>query len=445
MGIVVRHGGGLGLAMAQQVGEAQGRAIIAQQEADDAMLRQSLLAGLSIGAQAARQRVDIVANERERERDRLFTQERDESNKGFTLERDNSERAFRAQQNREEQAWRSGENEITRADRAFEVDRAFEANQKNVEADNARLDATAKSQRESDAARVKYYENRQRMEDQTFQQQAEARSEAMTRQQQLLQGLDSEFSDPDTGELMPDATYYAARAEIMEKGHLSKGTMEALPSGQGGRGKYRGRPVAESDAAAIALSMPKKAVEIANIVAEGARRNDPVTGKEMDQIVPAKEAQAMMAAIAQLPYSDAFNPLKNPNYFTDLQNTVKQYREAGAPPELIAPLEQHLQGEKMRRAQVLLPRVMNEVEETMGRMAEAGASKGMPTRSWMDRQRDTETQKRLNAYGITGKEYKEWAAAQAAARSIFRLDVAGGGRRQGRQSTEDQPQGPPAR
>ena len=99
----------------------------------------------------------------------------------------------------------------------------------------------------------------------------------------------------------------------------------------------------------------------------------------------------------------------------------------------------------MRRANVLLPRVMNEVEETMGRMAEAGASKGMPTRSWMDRQRDSETQKRLNAYGITGKEYKEWAAAQAAARSIFRLDAAGGGKRQGRQATEDQPQGPPAR
>lgn len=428
MGIVVKHGAGLSLGMAAQTGKAIGEAQRAERE--DAQTRQMLLAGLSIGAQGARQKLDILANEREREKDRAFTLDRDRLN-------DTSRAAERA----EEFKFRAAENDEDRAFRGGLADREFQIREKNNESDNKRADEYNASRVQAEADRSNYYKRKSEIEDQTYQQEIEERNRLADTQNKLMQGLDSEYSDPDTGELMPDGNYFAAKAEIMQKGHLSAETLRNLPSGAGGRGSYQRREVGDSDAAAIALTMPKKAVELATMT-EGGRAGipDPKTGVPEGAMpgTPTKESQAMLAAVARLPYSDAFNPLKNPNYFRDLTKTVEAYREAGASPEMLAPLEQRLGEERMRRAKTIIPKVYAEVENAVGAMAEAGQGRGVATRSWWDTTRAKETQKRLNAYGITPQEYREWATAQASARSLFRLESNGGGRPQGRQGREGQ-------
>lgn len=429
MPIVVDHGGAGLIGLASQAGKAKGEA--AAGPALDA-LRQGLVSGLNLGFSITSAVKDREDRKAERERDRMFQLERDDSERDFRREMQDSAQNFQAQQSQIAND-RQDNRENTLNDR---LARAEQRQADQWQADHQlRVDAAERGNRSLDRQdkiadlQVKKYESELAAEDRA---RAAADEAAATQRHQmgvLKDALDSEYTDPQTGTFAPDFTYYTLLSKVQSGKPLSADDMKMLPSSAtNGRAGYqrRGDPSGPSDLVSVATVDPRtfanlwkqSANAVADPAATGGDGKTPTNPSEMKAAADAaaqtaKNLAMLSAATAQVPYAEQFLPASGPRYFERLLALKSQYDALGIP-ELSAPINQRVEELSSLRAQTVLPKAIERADQVVKMRTGRGVLESVKSGVPMSRSDAAVFLNELDRAGVTAEEFRAWVASQTA-------------------------------
>lgn len=393
MPIIRTYGSSALMELAAAAGTSVGRAQAAEQS------RAALLAGANIGAAAARQALAIDADERSQERNREFAREQQDRADELRREEDaqragiaDRELSLRQQEADQRGAYQKALLEDRDADRTI---RKQQARAGVIKAGTDSFARGLKSLTEAQEAAAK-------------------RRAAREASKTLLQGIDSEFTDPITGRVDEnDALLHIARAEALRDGKLSKETFEALPSiRKAGGQKYQKLPADVQALYPVALASPMQAMKVA---AQSAEPGDPASG-------PSTTAVQMLSAIASIKHDPRFDPALNPDAFTDLVSVRDRYAAAGAGPDILADMDMTIGQMRQTRERTLYPAVLTRAAQDADDMATGPVPGKLTPEYW---QRYTASLRaHCQAAGITAEEIRpylqrELAQRQAAAAAAF--------------------------
>lgn len=388
MPIMVQYGGSTALGLAGQAGAQAGKA------QKDAALRQILLEGVNRGAQIASRAYEIERNSQENERQREFQTERDSRQMEFnqTLRQDTLN--AQAEQRAADREIRQQQVDQTK----FYQDALIQdrTEQRRIQESNARTSRLKVftdlfGTMTKEAGRAKALEAK--------------RTDANNAKALMTEAWDGQFKDEATGEIdQEDPLYLMGKARIMSEGSLPKEWIEASPGFQRTQGKdYQKMPASVEAFKPLARTNPTMALKV--YMQQGHDEVNNPTG-------PTENAAMMGSAIATLANDAEF---VGPDGYGRFRSLVEQYRAAGGPPEVIAPLESRLRQMTEARKQLILPKVNDEIQRTLPQI---------PVTSPEFNTLATQAIKAaLTRFNVTPEEFREWAkmkrnALQAAERGI---------------------------